>query len=163
MADDDDDSSDDGDELEAKFGIGSKARLSKKTPLELVVANGREAYAGLVAKDRGESFVVRCVSGVRYRFFNHRLNSIAIGDANNTSLTIMTSDGVIQLFGRNLDAIDDALALRTCATITEYSPDRYLPPTDQSKAFIERILVLLPPPPEMKERVTKAQPMPEEA
>lgn len=148
---------DDDDDLEPKVSTGSQRSPTTKKAFELVVSNGKEAYSAFVAKDRVESFVVRCADSNRYRIFNHRLNQVQLYGENNSSLTLKTSDGVIQLLGRNLDAIDEALALRTCASITEYSADRFLLPTDKNKAFVEHVLVLLPPPPETKPRLGKPE------
>lgn len=152
MAGDDDDD----DELDAIWNPAKgKKRTQPHKPLELVVANGKQSYQAFLAKDRVESFVVRCISGFRYRFFYHRLNATAIHDPNSDSLTIMTSDGVIQLYGRYLDAIDEALALKTCATIFEYSAELFLPPSDATAPFIEQIVVLFPPPPKPAEPAKK--------
>lgn len=133
-----------------------------KNTLELVVANGKESYSAFVAQDRVESFVVRCANGHRYRFFTHRLNGVEV-HPHATTLTIKTNDGVIQIYGRGLEAIDDALAMHTCRAITEFSPALHLPPTDRAAPFIERIDVILPRPPEKPQRVAKAEKTPEEA
>ena len=149
MADDEDEV---GDELEAIWhpAIGDTSAQPKKA-LELVVSDGKEAYNGLIAKDRVETFLVRCVNGFRYRFFYHRINATATEDSYRNSLTVMTSDGVIKIYGQHLEAIDEALALKTCHTITEFSPVLHLQPTDKTKPFIERVEVTLPRPPKKQE------------
>ena len=162
MADDFDDDNNEN-ELEKIWNPGgSKASPLAKKPIALVVSDGKEAYSAFVAKESRESFIVRLANGHHHRFYIHRLTGVHIYPQG-TALTIKTNDGIIQLYGRRLETIDEALALHTCRTITEFSPEIHLPPTDKSAPFIEQIDVILPRPPEKPQRVAKAEKTPEEA
>lgn len=147
---------DDDDELDELWSTEAKPPASVqelKKPAKLVVNHrGNQPYTAVVSKDRVQSFVVRSFSsGIRYRFFYHTLTTTAIHEPGNDCLTIITQGAVIEIYGRHLEAIDDALGLRTCSTITEYSAELFLPPPDNNAPFIERIEVLLPTPAKKKQ------------
>lgn len=154
MADDDDEI----DELWSTEAKPSASVQELKKPAKLVVNHkGNQPYSAVISKDRVQSFVVRSFSsGIRYRFFYHTLTTTALHESDNDCLTIITQGAVIQIYGRHLEAIDDALGLRTCSIITEFSPDAFLPPSDDSKPFIEKIEVLLPIP-KKQEKVAKRE------
>lgn len=67
-------------------------------------------------------------------------------------LSVMTSSAVIRIVGRNLKPIATALKLRTCDTITQYSPEFFLAPTDTTAPFVEAVEVTTPDPQPAKKR-----------
>lgn len=155
MADDD---GEDG-ELDALWNPAKQktSPLPKKS-LELVVANGREAYVALETKDKVLAFVVRSHrNGFRYSFAYHTLSITALHDPKADILTIITDRGVIDLFGKNLLPVAVALEMHTAYSVTEYSPEMHISPTDKTAPFIERIEVMLARPPQKPERVGKAE------
>lgn len=155
MADDDDGD----DELDAIWNPAKqKASPLAKKPLELVVANGKEAYIALETKDKVLSFVVRSLrNGFRYSFAYHTLAITALHDPKADALTIITDRGVIDLYGKNLLPVAVAFEMHTAYSITEFSPEMHLSPSDPTAPMIERIEVLLARPPQKPERVVKAE------
>lgn len=153
---------DDDDELDELWSTEAKPSASvqelKKSAKLVVNHKGNQPYTALISKDRVQSFVVRSFSsGIRYRFFYHTLTTTALHEPGNDCLTIITQSAVIQIYGRHLEAIDDALGLRTCSAITEYSAEMFSPPTDHNAPFIERIEVLLPTPAKKKQEQAAKQ------
>ena len=62
-------------------------------------------------------------------------------------LSLMTSSAFIRITGRNLKPIANALKLRTCDTITQYSPELFLTPDDDNtEPFIKAVEVTTPDP-----------------
>lgn len=159
MADDDGED----DELEAIWNPAKqKASPLAKKPLELVVANGKEAYVALETKDKVLAFVVRSLrNGFRYSFAYHTLAITALHDQKADALTIITDRGVIDLYGKNLLPVAVAFEMHTAYSITEYSPEVHLSPSDITAPFIERIEVMLARLPQKPERVAKAGEKPE--
>src|SRR5574337_937329 len=124
MADDDGED----DELDALWNPAKQktSPLAKK-PLELVVANGREAYVALETKDKVLAFVVRSLNnGFRYSFAYHTLSITALHDPNADILTLITDRGVIDLYGKNLLPVAVAFEMHTAYSITEFAPETHL-------------------------------------
>lgn len=159
MADDDGED----EELEAIWNPAKqKASPLAKKPLELVIANGREAYVALETKDKVLAFVVRSPSnGFRYSFAYHTLAITALHDPTADALTIITDRGVIDLYGKNLLPVAVALEMHTAYSLTEFSPEMHLSPSDNTAPIIERIEVMLARPPQKPERVAKREQEPE--
>ena len=158
MADDDGED----DELDAVWNPAKQktSPLAKK-PLELVVANGKEAYVALETKDKVLAFVVRSSrKGFRYSFAYHTLSITALHDPKADILTIITDRGVIDLYGKNLLPVAMAFEMHTCSSITEFSPDVHLSPSDTTAPVIERIEVMLARPSQKPERVAHADDKP---
>lgn len=158
MADDDED-----DELDAIWNPAKRKPQSQpKKPLELVVSHEQPPYVALETKDKVLSFVVRSLSnGFRYSFAYHTLSTTALHEPQADMLTLITDRAVIDLYGKNLLPVALALEMHTASSITEYSPEMFLQPTDKAAPFIERIEVTLSRPPEKKERGAKAEQKPE--
>ena len=154
---------DDDDELDKLWNTEVKPSASVhelKKPTKLVVHHtGKQPYVALATKDKVLSFVVHSISsGIRYSFAYHTLTSTAIHEPDADYLTIITNRAVIEVYGKNLLPIAVALELHTCHSINEFSPEMFLPPSDDSQPFIEKIEVLLPTPPKKQERVAKGKP-----
>lgn len=158
MADDDED-----DELDAIWNPAKRKTQSQpKKPLELVVSHEQPPYVALETKDKVLSFVVRSFSnGFRYSFAYHTLSTTALHEPQADMLTLITDRAVIDLYGKNLLPVAVALEMHTASSITEYSPELFLPPTDRAAPFVERIEVTLPRSPEKRERVAKREEKPE--
>lgn len=149
---------DDDDEIDDlwRTGVSKKPITPKKSPALVVDHKDKTLYESFQTKDKPLGFVVRC-STIHYTFFYHHLLTIALNSPDADFFTLITSNAVIQVYGRNLQPITAAFRLHTCDSITEYSPEAFLPPSDDSEPFIEKIEVTLPTPPKKKERVAKAE------
>ncbi|NGZ96228.1 MAG: hypothetical protein CV089_08890 [Nitrospira sp. WS110] len=154
MADDDGED----DELDSIWNPAKqKASPLPKKSLELVVSHGQQPYAALETKDKVLAFVVRSLrNGFRYSFAYHTLSITALHDPKADILTLITDRGVIDLYGRNLLPVAVAFEMHTAYSVTEFSPEMHLLPSDKTAPFIERIEVMLPRPPQKPERVAKA-------
>ena len=118
-----------------------------KSPALVVHHKNKTLYSAFETKDKLLGFVVRCLSTrVHYNFFYHHLLTIALNSPDDDFFTIITNNAVIQVYGRNLQPITNAFGLHTCHSIIEFSPEVFLPPSDDSQPFIERIEVMLPMP-----------------
>lgn len=147
MADDDDEI----DELWSASVPKDRITPKKVTPPTLVVDHkNATSYSAFETKDKPLGFVVRCTA-IHYTFFFHHLLTIALNSPDDDFFTLITSNAVIQVYGRHLRPIVTAFGLHTCQSITEFSPDAFLPPSDDSQPFIERIEVLLPTPAKKQE------------
>jgi hypothetical protein len=142
---------DDDDEIDELWSNSvSKAATPKKSPALVV---DHKNYSAFEAKDKLLGYVVRCTSTrVHYQFFYHHLLTIALNSPDDDFFTLITSNAVIQVYGRNLQPIASAFGLHTCHSITEFSPEVFLPPSNDSQPYIEKIEVLLPQPPKKPER-----------
>ncbi len=148
MADDDDEI----DELWSTT-VSKEPITRKKSPALVVHHKDTPHYSAFETKDKTIGFAVRCVNTrVHYTFFYHHLLTLALNSPDDDFFTLITSNAVIQVYGRNLQPIASAFGLHTCHSITEFSPEVFLPPSDDSQPFIEKIEVMLPTPPKKQER-----------
>lgn len=148
---------DDDDELDDlwSFGAEKKPITPKKLPA-LVVDNKKTQYTAFEPKDKPLGFVVRC-RAIHYTFFYHHLFTVALDSPNDDFFTLITNNAVIQVYGRKLQAVADAFGMHGCTTISEFSPELFLPPSDDSQPYIEKIDVLLPTPPKKQGKLAKAE------
>ena len=116
-------------------------------PVPLPRADGREAYEAFDAKDRAyaHGFDIRCSrnGALSYVIMYSYIHALAYDRRSWTRIFITVSGLAIEIHGRNLRPIVDALRTRTCDFIQEYSEDEHvLPqPADNAAAFIESISV----------------------
>lgn len=149
---------DDDDEIDELWSTSvSKATTPKKSPALVVDHKTKIPYSAFETKNKPIGFLVRC-RGVHYNFFNHHLLTIALNSPDEDFFTLITSNAVIQVYGRNLQPITAAFGLHACYSITEFSPDMFLPPSDDSQPYIEKIEVTLPTPPKQQGRSGIAEP-----
>ena len=155
MADEDDEIDELWSSSVSKDGITPK---KSKSPALVVHHKNKTLYSAFETKDKLLGFVVRCHSTrVHYNFFYHNLLTIALNSPDDDFFTLITSNAVIQVYGRNLQPITTAFGFHTCHSITEFSPELFLPPSDDSQPFIEKIEVMLPTPPKKREAFTEPQ------
>ncbi len=137
-----------------------KKPTPKKTPQLVVDHKNKTPYKGFEPKDKPIGFVVRC-HAIHYTFFYHHLLTVAMNSPDEDFFTLLTNNAAIQVYGRNLQAIAAAFGMHECAAISEYSPERFLPPGDDSQPFIEKIEVMLATPAKKPERASKPEEKPE--
>lgn len=151
---------DDDDEIDALWSTGvskdSIAPKKSKSPTLVVHHKNTTSYSAFETKDKPLGFVMRCTA-IHYTFFYHHLLTIALNSPDDDFFTLITSNAVIQVYGRHLQPIVTAFGLHTCQSITEFSPEQFLPPSDDPQPFIEKIEVMLPTPPKKSERVAKQE------
>ena len=124
----------------------SKTTTPPQKPLKLVVDNDTPPlYSAFNTKDKLRGFIVECASS-HTAFYYPQLLSVTLNHPDDTVLSLVTSTAVIQVFGRNLRPILSAFRLQTCDSITEFSPDAFQQPSDDSQPFIENIEILSPMP-----------------
>jgi hypothetical protein len=146
---------DEDDEIDKLWRTSIAGHLPKSPAL--VVDNKNKAqYTAFEAKDKPLGFVVRC-SAINYTFFYHNLLTIALDSPNDDFFTVITNNAVIQVYGRNLQPVADAFGMHGCASVNEYSPELFLPPSDDSQPYIEKIKVMLPTPVKKQEREAKSE------
>lgn len=150
---------DDDDEID-KLWRTSIATHLPKSPALVVHHKNKTPYTAFETKDKPIGFVVRC-HAIHYTFFYHHLLTTALNYPDDDFFTLITSNAVIQVYGKHLQPITAAFRLHTCDSISEFSPDVFLPPTDDAQPYIEKIDVLLPTPPKKPERGAKAEEKPE--
>ena len=145
---------DDDDEIDELWSTSvSKAATPKKSPALVVDHKNKTPYSAFESKDKPLGFLLRCTSTrIHYTFYFHHLLTLALNSPDDDFFTLITSNAVIQVYGRNLQPITSAFGLHTCHSITEFSPDVFLPSSDDSQPYIEKIEVLLPQPPKKPER-----------
>lgn len=156
---------DDVDEIAELWGIGEAAAKPSATihelkPTKKEQPTGKPPYAALTTKDKVYAFTIVSQSPrLEYSFFYQNLLQLVVNAPDADFLSVMTSSAVIRISGRNLKPIANALKLRTCDTITQYSPELFLPPDDNAEPFIKAVEVTTPEPQPAKktERVTKAE------
>lgn len=158
MTDDFDDDS----ELEAKFGIGTKASPATKPALNLVVSHAKAIYHPFVTKNLARGFEI-ISSDYEDSFSYPQLLAVRLHRPRADYFFLLTSSALIEVWGRNLRPITNALNSHNCETITQFLPDEHEPPTDKTAPFIERIEVLMSRPPEKKERGAQREITPEDA
>lgn len=110
--------------------------------------DGREAYEVFDAKDKAytHGFDIRCTSrggALSYLVMYSHLHVVAYDRKNWTRIFITVSGLAIEIRGRNLRAIVEAIRTRTCHFIQEYSEDEHIlpQPADPGAPFIESISV----------------------
>ncbi len=139
MADDEDGD----DELDALWNPAQQkpSPLAKK-PLELVVADGKEAYRAFEAQDTPYRCVVHSrTAGMTTIFSYHQLGDI---DCSPTHDFVMftTNRKFIRIYGSDLQPLVTAMTLHTCKAIHEYDKGKHLaPPNGDGQPFIDRIEV----------------------
>src|SRR6185437_4450623 len=102
MAEDDDDEMDD----LWSTGVAKKPITPKKLPALVVDHKNKMTYTALETKDKPLGFVVRCLSHhVEYTCFYHHLLTIALDTTHEDFFTLITSNAVIQVYGRHLRPI----------------------------------------------------------
>ena len=141
---------DDVDEIAELWGLGATDPKPSATIHELKPKKeqaGKSPYIALTTKDKVYAFTIVSPSrGIEYSFFYHNLLQIVVNAPQADFISVMTSSAFIRIFGRNLKPIASALKLRTCESVTEYSPEMFLPPADQTVPFIEALEVTTPDP-----------------
>lgn len=155
--------SDDVDEIAKVWGLGEgqvkpSATIHKLKPTEKEPPTGKPLYAALTTKDKVYAFTIVSQSPrLEYSFFYPNLVQLVVNAPEADFLSVMTSSAVIRISGRNLKPIATALKLRTCDTITQYSPELFLAPTDTAAPFVEMVEVTTPDPQPVKkpERVVQ--------
>ncbi len=147
----------DDDEIEQRWspGVSKKTITPKPSPALVVDNKNKTPYSAFEAKDKPIGFVVRG-HAIHYTFFYHHLLTVALNSPDDDFFTLLTNNAAIQVYGRNLQAIAAAFGMHGCAAISEYSSERFLPPSDDTQPFIEKIEVLLATPAKKPERVGKA-------
>lgn len=152
---------DDDDEIDKIWGTSvSKATTpAKKSPALVVDHKSKTPYSAFETKDKTLGFMVRCSSiRVHYQFFYHHLLTISLNSPDEDFFTLITNNAVIEVYGRNLQPITAAFGLHTLHSMTEFSPEFFLPPSDDSQPFIEKIEVTLPTPPRKQGKGAVIQP-----
>lgn len=141
------------------IGVEKKPITPKKSPSLVVDHNNKAPYTAFETKDKPLGFVVRC-HAIHYTFFYHHLLTVVLNSPDDDFFTLITNNAVIQVYGRNLQPITAAFRLHTCDSMSEFSPDVSLPPTDDAQPYIEKIDVLLPTPPKKPEGGAKSEEKP---
>jgi len=133
---------DDSDKWSALFGKDAP----RSTVPELVVNHpSKPLYSPFETRDKLHGFEVRCPSAKgNYTFFYHHILTLTINDPDCDFCSIITTNSVIRIYGRNLQPLVTALGLHTCKSFTEFHAERFASPTDSTAPFIERIEVMLP-------------------
>lgn len=112
---------------------------SRKKP-ELVVSSDKKRYEAFETQDKLKGFLVHATSSrMSVTFFYHHLYTITLSTPDGGFLVVTTNTAIIRIYGRNLYPLSVSLGLHTCKAFTEYHPDWFLEPTDQSKPFISKI------------------------
>jgi hypothetical protein len=110
--------------------------------------DGREAYEAFDAKDKAHAhgLDIRCTSrlgALSYLVMYGHLSAVAYDRRTWTRIFMTANALAIEIRGRNLRLIVEAIRIRTCSFIQEYSQDEHiLPlPVDPDAPFIESISV----------------------
>ena len=144
--------SDDIDEIAKVWGLGEaeakpSATIHELKPPTKEPSTGKPPYAAFTNKDKVYAFTIVTQSPrLEYSFFYQNLLQIVVNAPDEDFLSVMTSSAVIRITGGNLKAIANALKLRTCDTITQYSPELFLSPSDKTAPFVEAVEVTTPDP-----------------
>ena len=123
-------------------------------------STGKPVYAAFTNKDKVYAFTIVSQSPrLEYSFFYQNLVQLVVNAPEANFLSVMTSSAFIRITGRNLNPIANALKLRTCDTITQYSPEFFLSPDNNTAPFVETVEVSTPDPQPVKkpEREAKAE------
>src|SRR5689334_11693217 len=106
--------------------------------------DGRDAYEAFDVKDRVEGIAIRRRKGaMSYAIMYNYIHSVVYDDDSWTCLFLTVSGLHIEIRGRNLRPLADAIRLRCCDFIQEFRADRFLlpEPVDQSAPFVESISI----------------------
>lgn len=160
---------DDVDEIAKLWGIGEgeakpSATIHELKPQKKEPPTGKPPYEAFTNKDKVYAFTIVSQSPcLEYSFFYQNLLQLVVNAPDEDFLSVMTSSAVIRITGRNLKPIANALKMRTCDTITQYSPELFLSPDDTTAPFVEAVEVTTPDlqPPKKPERVAKREAKPE--
>lgn len=127
---------------------GSEAPPPPTPPATPQGQEGREAYEAFDAKDRAHAhgFDIRCTSrngALSYLVMYGHLSAVAYDRRSWTRIFMTANALAIEIRGRNLRPIIEAVRLRTCNFIQEYSKDEHIlpEPVDTTAPFIESISV----------------------
>lgn len=148
--------SDDVDEIVESWGLGEgqakpSATIHELKPPTKEQPTGKPLYVAFTNKDKVYAFTIVSQSPrLEYSFFYQNLLQLVVNAPEEDFLSVMTSSAVIRIFGRNLKPIATALKLRTCDTISVYSPELFLAPTDKTAPFVEAVEVTTPDPQPVK-------------
>lgn len=125
--------------------FGGDTAPEAKAPALVVNQPLKPTYTAFETQDKLLGFTVHCPSvKTGHQFFYHHLHTITFNEPDYTFLFITTSTSVIRITGRNLQQLGVALGLHTCKSFTEFHKDVFsLPPSDDGKAFIDKIEVAL--------------------
>jgi hypothetical protein len=110
----------------------SEAKLAPASPAAPPPPEqGRQAYEAFDAKDRAyaHGFDIRCTSrqgALSYIVMYNYIHTLAYDRRSWTRIFITVSGLAIEIRGRNLRPIVDALRTRTCDFIQEYSEDEHI-------------------------------------
>lgn len=149
----------DDDEIENPWSspsVSNKPITPKPSPALVVNNKDKQPYSAFEPKDKPIGFVVRG-HAIHYTFFYHHLLTVALNSPEDDFFILLTNNAAIQVYGRNLQTVAAAFGMHECAAISEYSPELFLPPSDDSQPFIEKIEVRLATPAKKPERETKAE------
>lgn len=103
---------------------------------------GRKPYEAFDVKDRVEGIAIRRRKGaLSHAIMYHYIHSVAFDDDEWTSIHMTVSGMAIEIHGRNLRPIAEAIRLRCCDYVQEYRSDRFLLPEDRDAPYIEVISV----------------------
>jgi len=157
--------SDDVDEIAALWGLGEaqakpSATIHELKPPTKEPSTGKPLYTAFTNKDKVYAFTIVSQSPrLEYSFFYQNLVQLVVNAADEDFLSVMTSSAMIRITGRNLKPIANALKMRTCDTITQYSPELFLALTDNTAPFVETVEVTTPDPQpgKKRERIGKAE------
>jgi len=156
---------DDVDEIAELWGIGEatakpSATIHELKPPKKEQLTGKPSYAALTTKDKVYAFTIVSQSPrLEYSFFYQNLLQLVVNAPEADFLSVMTSSAFIRISGRNLKPIATALKMRNCDTITQYSPELFLPADDNAEPFIKSVEVTTPDPQPAKkpEQVAKSE------
>ena len=153
------------DEIAKVWGLGEgqvkpSATIHELKPAKKEPSTGKQPYVAFTNKDKVYAFTIVSQSPrLEYSFFYQNLVQLVVNAPEADFLSVMTSSAFIRISGRNLKPIATALKMRTCDTITQYSPELFLSPDDNSAPFVESVEVTTPDPQPAKkpQRVTKRE------
>lgn len=106
----------------------------------------RDEYKAFETKDRVEGLAIRRRKGqLSYIMMHNYIHSVGFDDDDSTLLLLVVSGYHIEIRGRNLVPIAEAIQMRCCRFIQEFRPDRFAvaEPADPKTPFIESISVEL--------------------
>ena len=119
-------------------------RSPPKSPTLVVDHKHKTPYRAFETQDKLLGFQVYCPSVQQeHTFFYHHLLTITLSKPAYDFFFVMTTTSVIKVRGHNLQPLVVALGLHTCKSMTEFHPEWFLAPTDDTQPFIETIEVAL--------------------
>lgn len=103
---------------------------------------GKQPYVAMVTQDKTEGFILDCPSSGQEHYYKyHYLQPITTNKPAYDFFFFKAAGYLVTVYGHNLYPVIMALWTSHCRSLTEYSPERHLPPTDPAAPFIERITV----------------------